>query len=171
MTAEQVAERMRSRRIGPGRWLALCPAHPDRHPSLSIKQGNRGVLLKCWSRNCSIQAIAAALKLPVAAFCDGRRLTTAQKEAADRKREAVEAAERATKQRERRWRGSAEETAEALRRAIRELSGRLMMLPDDSEAVTMTRTLHDLLGELHGYDRILDTTRQQGPELGSGPER
>jgi hypothetical protein len=42
-------------------WLARCPAHDDRTPSLSIAQGDDGrVLLKCHA-GCTHQAIAAAL--------------------------------------------------------------------------------------------------------------
>ena len=44
-------------------WLARCPAHDDRSPSLSIAQGDDGrVLLKCHA-GCTHQAIAAALGL------------------------------------------------------------------------------------------------------------
>lgn len=44
-------------------WLAKCPAHDDRTPSLSIAQGDDGrVLLKCHA-GCTHQAIAGALGL------------------------------------------------------------------------------------------------------------
>jgi len=44
-------------------WMARCPAHDDRTPSLSIAQGDDGrVLLKCHA-GCTHQAIAAALGL------------------------------------------------------------------------------------------------------------
>lgn len=35
---------------GKGKWLALCPAHDDKTPSLSIKETDDGtILLKCWA--------------------------------------------------------------------------------------------------------------------------
>ncbi|MGB5159992.1 MAG: DNA primase [Thermoanaerobaculia bacterium] len=38
------------RRTGPGRWLALCPAHEDRRPSLSVREGDDGrALLYCFA--------------------------------------------------------------------------------------------------------------------------
>jgi hypothetical protein len=49
------------------KWTAKCPAHPDKTPSLSIMEGERGVLLKCWA-GCTLEAIAAKLGLRVADF-------------------------------------------------------------------------------------------------------
>lgn len=44
-------------------WLACCPAHEDRSPSLSINQGDDGrVLLNCFAR-CSHAAIVGAMGL------------------------------------------------------------------------------------------------------------
>ena len=46
-------------------WLACCPAHEDRSPSLSINEGDDGrVLLKCFA-GCSHDAIVGALGLQV----------------------------------------------------------------------------------------------------------
>lgn len=41
-------------------WIAHCPAHDDRTPSLQIREGERGLLLKCWA-GCSLQSICDAL--------------------------------------------------------------------------------------------------------------
>lgn len=43
-------------------WRALCPAHTDQHPSLNIKIGFKGVLIKCWA-GCSLNSIVAAMGL------------------------------------------------------------------------------------------------------------
>ncbi len=53
------------RRSGTG-WIARCPAHPDRNPSLSVKEGERGVLLRCWA-GCTVKTICASSGLRV---CD-----------------------------------------------------------------------------------------------------
>ena len=63
MTADSFADMLRARPAGRGRWQARCPAHPDRNPSLSIKQGERGILLKCWSHGCTPQQIVSAVGL------------------------------------------------------------------------------------------------------------
>ena len=44
-------------------WMACCPAHEDRTPSLSISAGDDGrVLLNCFA-GCGVEAILAALRL------------------------------------------------------------------------------------------------------------
>lgn len=53
-----------------GGWMASCPtaAHErgDRHPSLAVDVGERGgVIFKCFSHQCSVDSIAAALGLTV----------------------------------------------------------------------------------------------------------
>lgn len=52
------------RRQGRG-WVARCPAHsPDIHPSLSVHEGDQGLLVRCWA-GCELTAIVAALGLAV----------------------------------------------------------------------------------------------------------
>ena len=63
----------RVKRTGPDRWVARCPAHDDRRPSLSIHEAeDRKVLLKCWS-GCSVQAILEVLGLSLADLFPGDR--------------------------------------------------------------------------------------------------
>lgn len=51
------------RETGPGRWIASCPSHEDRSPSLSIREGDDGrVLLHCYA-GCAPEAVLAALGL------------------------------------------------------------------------------------------------------------
>ena len=62
MTAPEVAARLHARRCGAG-WIACCPAHDDRTPSLSIRAGRDGrVLLRCWA-GCDTAAVLAAAGL------------------------------------------------------------------------------------------------------------
>ncbi len=49
------------RRSGSG-WIARCSAHEDRSPSLSIRDGERGILLRCHA-GCTFSAITDALGL------------------------------------------------------------------------------------------------------------
>ena len=54
------------RKFGPGKWMAVCPAHDDRHPSLSIREAEDGkVLMHCWA-GCSVEQIVSALNLSMA---------------------------------------------------------------------------------------------------------
>jgi len=57
---------------GPGRWIARCPAHADRSPSLSIGEGGDGrVLLHCFA-GCELSDIARALGLTLANLFQAR---------------------------------------------------------------------------------------------------
>ena len=49
---------------GSGKWSAKCPAHSDHSPSLSITEGKKAVLLKCWA-GCSLGAITSAMNLTI----------------------------------------------------------------------------------------------------------
>ena len=47
MRAETIAKALGGRKVGGG-WMARCPAHEDRNPSLSIHDANDGkVLVRC----------------------------------------------------------------------------------------------------------------------------
>ena len=49
------------RKSGSG-WVACCPAHDDKRPSLSISEGRQGVVLvKCWS-GCSQSEVISSLR-------------------------------------------------------------------------------------------------------------
>lgn len=64
MRIEAFLERLEAvRHVGRG-WAALCPSHNDRSPSLSIHEGDQGLLVRCWA-GCELTAIVAALGLAV----------------------------------------------------------------------------------------------------------
>jgi len=59
---ESLVSRLHAKRSGKG-WLAKCPAHDDRKPSLSIDEGSDGrALLKCHA-GCSMDDVIGALGL------------------------------------------------------------------------------------------------------------
>jgi len=62
--AERLLDRLQGvKRTAPDRWLARCPAHEDRHPSLSIRELDDGmVLLRCWA-GCEFGQIVTAAGL------------------------------------------------------------------------------------------------------------
>ncbi|MCA9470243.1 MAG: hypothetical protein KC643_33005 [Nitrospira sp.] len=51
------------RKSGRG-WMAKCPAHQDRRPSLSISEGEDRVLLHCFA-GCDIQAVCGAIGIEI----------------------------------------------------------------------------------------------------------
>lgn len=51
------------KKTGPNRYIACCPAHPDKRPSLTISEKDDGmVLIKCWA-GCGAADILAAVGL------------------------------------------------------------------------------------------------------------
>ncbi len=63
MTVQALLDRLDSvRSRGTGRYKAKCPAHPDKTPSLSIRETHTRTLLHCFS-GCTPEEILAALRL------------------------------------------------------------------------------------------------------------
>ena len=60
---EKVLDRLEGVRESNGSWTTLCPAHDDREPSLSVREGDDGrVLLRCFA-GCETENIVAELDL------------------------------------------------------------------------------------------------------------
>jgi putative DNA primase/helicase len=80
MSVTDIIQRLDAKRSGEG-WKAKCPAHDDRVPSLSIKEGSDGrVLLHCHA-GCSIDDILRALGLTLRdLFPAGSSLNGARRE-------------------------------------------------------------------------------------------
>lgn len=64
MTVENLLSRLdKVKRTGAGRWLARCPAHNDKSPSLSVRELDDGrVLAHCFT-GCEVAAVLAAAGL------------------------------------------------------------------------------------------------------------
>ena len=60
MTAENIARVLRGRRSGKG-YVAPCPAHDDRSPSLSVSEHDGRVLVHCFA-GCSQADVIGALR-------------------------------------------------------------------------------------------------------------
>jgi hypothetical protein len=54
------------RQTGPGRWVARCPRHQDRSPSLSIRELEDGRILIHDFGGCEVSDVLAALGLSMA---------------------------------------------------------------------------------------------------------
>jgi hypothetical protein len=61
MKAETIAEALGGRKAGVG-WMARCPAHDDREPSLSIRHGGDGKVLVHCHASCDQGRVIAALR-------------------------------------------------------------------------------------------------------------
>jgi putative DNA primase/helicase len=64
MTLAKVLERFPDAKKSGNGWMACCPAHDDKSPSLSINEGDDGrVLLNCFGEKCSVDAICESIGL------------------------------------------------------------------------------------------------------------
>jgi len=70
MNVDALLDRLQGvRKTGPNRWIAKCPAHGDRSPSLSIRELSDGrILLFDFGQQCSAGDIVAALGLELDAL-------------------------------------------------------------------------------------------------------
>ena len=74
MTINDLLPRLESvRQRGAGRWVSRCPGHADKSPSLSISEGDKGLLLRCWA-GCTVAEICGGLGLSQRDLFYDRRL-------------------------------------------------------------------------------------------------
>ena len=59
MNAAEIAQHLRGRKSGTN-WMACCPAHDDRNPSLGLRDADGTVLVHCYA-GCEQAAVIAAL--------------------------------------------------------------------------------------------------------------
>ena len=71
MKVEAILDRLLDLRRNGNGWMARCPAHEDRSPSLSIRKESGKILLHCFG-GCSIEAICAALEIRISELFDKR---------------------------------------------------------------------------------------------------
>ena len=66
MSADKLLDRLQAvRATGPGRWLARCPAHEDRSPSLSIRELEDGTILIKDFGGCGASDVVSAVGLEI----------------------------------------------------------------------------------------------------------
>ena len=64
MNVEAILARLNGVRPSGEQWMARCPAHEDKWPSLSVRGENGRVLLHCFA-GCTVEAICEALEIKV----------------------------------------------------------------------------------------------------------
>ncbi len=65
MILEELLGQLNGVRRAPTGFVAFCPSHDGRRPKLAIREGERGILLKCWI-GCELATICAAIGIRVA---------------------------------------------------------------------------------------------------------
>lgn len=143
MTANEFARLLDARRTDAGRWQAKCPAHDDRSPSLSVKEGEDGrVLVHCFA-GCCLAAILAALELAPRDLFAGPPPQPQQQAALRAAREASEIVARM----ERKARREAWDRARKWVAVVNELGAKLARNPQDEALASVFHTACDRLRE------------------------
>lgn len=152
--AARIAEHLHGRRIGSGRWVAKCPAHADRSPSLSIAEGRDGrALVRCFA-GCDLAQVLASSGLTIdRLFSTTLRQPEPQATATEReRRHAEQQAERAAQRAAEDW---LRLRWQALEEAVPRLARRLALMPENSPgALALTKHFHDVLAEMRFIDRV-----------------
>ena len=65
MKAQDVLDRLEKVTGSKGKWMACCPAHQDKFPSLAVTEADDRVLVHCFS-GCDTQDVTAAIGLNLA---------------------------------------------------------------------------------------------------------
>ena len=65
MDVRTILSRLGSVRKNGKQWMAKCPAHPDKSPSLSIREGSDSILMNCFA-GCETEQVVAAIGLTMA---------------------------------------------------------------------------------------------------------
>lgn len=70
MKLQEILPRIKQVRKNGTSWMGLCPAHPDKNQSLSIREVDSKILLHCFA-GCAVDAICAALGIEVSDLFNG----------------------------------------------------------------------------------------------------
>jgi hypothetical protein len=128
---------------GTDQWIAQCPAHEDRSPSLTIAATSDRVLIRCWA-GCSANDIVRAIGLELSDLFNDCRCRRPDPKA-ERRRRAIEILEA--------WRQA------ELQRIAEELRDRDIVIAQIDDAVnrgfiTEDQAATSLKYELQGYSDL-----------------
>jgi len=62
-TGTLLSQLARVKKTGVNRWLACCPAHPDKRPSLAVRELDDERILVCCFAGCSVEEVLHAVGL------------------------------------------------------------------------------------------------------------
>lgn len=64
-TAEFLSRLQKVRKVGSDSWVACCPAHEDKHPSMTVTEVDERLLIHCFA-GCGIDEIVGAVGMDLA---------------------------------------------------------------------------------------------------------
>lgn len=152
MTTAAIANLFNASPTGPGRYQAKCPAHADRTPSLSIRQGDDGRTLIHCHAGCSTEAVLRAGRLLMSDLFPGPPPSPVLLRHAAEERERREAEAR----RGRIAHGLACDLVRNLEAVLIALGSQLMQSPEHDD---LARLYHATCDKLHAAEEREETLR------------
>lgn len=149
MAASAIADLPHGRPVGRGKWMARSPAHNDRSPSLSIREGDDGRVLVLCRAGCALDSILAAQRLGKRDLFAGPPPSPEQQAALRAAQEARQSAALA----ERKARLAALDRVEKLQAVVNALGEKLVRLPESDE---LGRLFHAACDRLHASEMEAD---------------
>jgi hypothetical protein len=151
---EQIVEHFGGRRVSSGRWMAKCPAHQDRSPSLSIGTGRDGkVLIRCFA-GCELSAVLQSAGLTIDNLFPGPPPAPEKLAAINAERDQRLAADRAQRAEERAAVGWLRLRWQELDRDLPILARELAIMPDGAAGErALTSHFHGALAQMRFIDR------------------
>jgi hypothetical protein len=152
-SAELIAQHFGARPTGTGRWIARCPVHPDKSPSLSIAAGRDGrVLVRCWV-GCDLSSVLKSAGLSISSlFPRGPAPTPEQRVGMEQRN----ARQRLAREEEGWTIDKARLLWQALDLQLPAVAQKLMCMPDDAPgSAALTAYLHNILGSMRTLDGAL----------------
>jgi hypothetical protein len=152
-----IAERFQARRISSGRWVARCPAHADRAPSLTIAEGKDGRALLYCHTGCNLSAILESAGLAMLHLFPAGPRRSAEELAAIRRECEYRGEQQAEGRRRERIRAAQllwqwqdlKDSADRLARALE------TMAEDTPCGEQLTACFQLVMDELHSVDRAI----------------
>lgn len=158
MNAFEFVALVQARKVGASRWVAQCPAHADRSPSLSISQGDDGrLLLHCFA-GCNPSKILSTFGLKIRDLFAGPPPSPEQLRAARAAQETRDQKAAAARQV---WR-DALELVEKRQTVTNALLDKLVREPNND---SLAKAFHAASDSLHEAQAALG---QLSPALGKG---
>jgi hypothetical protein len=153
VSVELIAQHFGAHSTGTGRWIARCPVHPDKSPSLSIAAGRNGkVLVRCWV-GCDLKTVLKSAGLSMSSlFPSGPPPAPEQRARLERKRERQLIA----KQEERYTIEKMRSLWQSLSYELPLVARKLMVMPEGTPgAAALTTHFHRVLTAMRTIDCAL----------------
>ena len=157
MVIQELAAHLNAKPSGRGKWVARCPAHGDRRPSLSIRAGEGGrTLIHCFA-GCSLKDILAAAGLHIADLFPGPPPSAEKLRDSARERRVLDEFERKRSAAQR----AVNEKYRKLCAVCDALGEKLAWMPDSAESDALAKLFHSVLEKVRDFEELFEAEERR----------